>query len=140
MIELHIPLQPVPWQAPKKGKYTFYDPKEKEKRCVRFYLREQYQGEPLDEFVVLLFSFNFKFPKNLTKKKREMISNGQLFPTRSDCTNMQKLYEDCLKGIVIKDDRKVTKIFSRKMYADKDSIFIEVFTIQELLNKKQFTL
>lgn len=138
MIELNIPLRPVPWQPSLKGKYTFYDPKEKEKRAVRFYLKEQYKGDPIDDFVVLFFSFNFKLPKKVTKKQEELIFTGQLFPTRSDCTNLQKLYEDCLKGIVIKDDRKVVKIFSRKIYAQRDSIDIEVNTMEEWMEKERF--
>jgi hypothetical protein len=31
-IEIKIPLPPIPWTAPLKGKYGFYDPKEVEKR------------------------------------------------------------------------------------------------------------
>lgn len=139
MIELNIPLPPVPWQAAIKGKYTFYDPKEKEKRCVRYYMKEQYKGEPIDEFVVLFFSFQFKIPKSISEKKLDLIYDGLLFPTRSDCTNLQKLYEDCLKGIVIKDDRKVVKIFSRKIYWPDEGIKIFVYPITEWLECQKFT-
>jgi len=44
---------------------------------------------------------------------------------------MQKLYEDCLKGIVIEDDRKVIDISSEKFYALKDSIYIRMSVLGE---------
>jgi Holliday junction resolvase RusA-like endonuclease len=131
MIQITIPLPPVPWQASIKGKYTFYDPKEKEKRCARFYIKEQYKGPPIEEFTVINFQFYFKIPKSFSKKKMALARDGYLFPTRSDCTNLQKLYEDCLKGIVIKDDRTVVKVHSEKFYKEKDSVVIRVFTIDE---------
>lgn len=139
MIELIIPLPPVPWQASIKGKNTFYDPKEKEKRCVRFYLREQYEGDPIRDFTVLYFEFYFKIPKYITKKKLALINDGYLFPTRSDCTNLQKLYEDCLKGIVIKDDRQVVKIYSEKFYGFQEKTVIRVFTIDEFYHQQYGT-
>ena len=135
MIELTIPLPPVPWQASIKGKHCFYDPKEKEKRCVRFYMRRQYDRLPLNTFTAIRFFFHFKIPKSITKKKAALIEDKLLFPTRSDCTNLQKLYEDCLKGIVIDDDRKVVKVFSEKFYSDKDNVVIRVFTIDEYHSK-----
>lgn len=131
MIQIEIPLPPVPWQAPIKGKHVFYDPKEKEKRCVRFYIRKQYDAPPLDEFVVIKFIFTFKVPKSAWKKEKEKMLSQEIIPTRSDCTNLQKLYEDCLKGIVIKDDRKVAKIFSEKIYGKTEGIFIEIYTLEE---------
>jgi Holliday junction resolvase RusA-like endonuclease len=56
---------------------------------------------------------------------------GRVIPTRCDCTNLQKLYEDCLKGLIITDDRNVAKIFSEKLYGEKDEIIIKVYTLQE---------
>lgn len=45
---------------------------------------------------------------------------------------MQKLYEDCLKGIVIKDDKNVCDIRSRKIYGNKDEIKISVYTLEQI--------
>lgn len=131
MIEIHIPLPPVPWQPSLKGKHGFYDPKEKEKRCVRFFLKQYYKDLPLTDFTLLHFTFYFKIPKSFTKKKVSSVTQGRLFPTRSDCTNLQKLYEDCLKGIIIDDDRKVIKITSEKYYGPRGGVSIKVMTIDE---------
>jgi Holliday junction resolvase RusA-like endonuclease len=131
MIKITLPLPPVPWQAAIKGRHGFYDPKEKEKRCARYYIKEQYDGEPLTDYVVIKLQFHFKVPKSFSKKKRELALAGEIFPTRQDCTNMQKLYEDCLKGIVISDDRNVVKIFSEKEYSEKEEIIIFIQTLEE---------
>lgn len=132
MIDLYIPLPPISWESARKGKYGFYDPIEKEKRCIRFYIKEQYKGDPITDYVLVDLEFNFSVPKSFSKKKRDLIIADKLYPTKKDCTNMQKLYEDCLKGIVIEDDRKVVKISSTKNYALRDSIYIYVYTLEEL--------
>lgn len=63
---------------------------------------------------------------------------GEILPTSCDCTNLQKLYEDCLKGIVIKDDRKVAKIFSEKVYGEKEGVFIQILTLKECKDEDSF--
>ena len=131
MIEITIPLPPTPWQAPTKGRFVFYDPKETEKRAVRYHVRDQHSSPPITEYTALEFKFTFKPPKSTTKKKRARMLSGEIIPTRADCTNLQKLYEDCLEGIVIDDDRKVAKIFSEKIYGEKDEVLIRLFTLQE---------
>lgn len=57
--------------------------------------------------------------------------DGEILPTNCDCTNLQKFYEDCLKNIVIKDDRYVVKITSEKLYRDKGCIFMKIYTLDE---------
>jgi Holliday junction resolvase RusA-like endonuclease len=140
MIEITIPITPVPWQPSRKGNHCFYDPKEKEKRCARYYIREQYEGQPLKDYTILFFHFYFKPPKSLTKKQKEILANGRLFPTRCDCTNLQKLYEDCLKGIVIEDDRKVVGVTSQKNYGDKERTEIKIFEFAEFINPQRIEL
>ena len=139
MILLHIPLPPVPWQAPLRARGYCYDPKESDKRAARYYIAQQYKAKPLTDFTVLAFKFMFKVPKSYGKKKAIEALAGRVLPTRSDCTNLQKLYEDCLKGIVIDDDRKVIKIMAEKFYGKKDGIFISVLTLSEYLNMEDIS-
>lgn len=128
MIEIEIPLPPLSWKAPLKGKYGFYDPQEKYKLCARFYVKEQYEDDPITDYVIVHLKFFFAIPKSFSKKKRALALSHKIFPTKSDCTNLQKLYEDCLKGIVIEDDRNVIKISSEKLYAESDLVYIIVYT------------
>jgi Holliday junction resolvase RusA-like endonuclease len=51
---------------------------------------------------------------------------------RPDTTNYQKLYEDCLIGIVIDDDAGVTRIISEKKYSEKPGVLIKLFKYEEL--------
>lgn len=118
MLSFVIDLPLVSWMAPRLSRFRCYDPREADKRAVRYLLKEQYKGLILDKFITLHFTFLFKIPASYSKKKRQQIEIGELFPTRLDCTNMQKLYEDCLKGIVIKDDRKVYQISSTKLFTE----------------------
>lgn len=134
MIEIEIPLPPVSWAAAIKGKHCFYDPKEKDKRAVRYYIAEQFEGPLLDDYFVIFLKYVFRMPFSATKKKKAEMLAGRIRPTRSDCTNLQKLYEDCLKGIVIKDDRYVAKIISEKIYGEKDSVNIKIFGLEEYEN------
>jgi Holliday junction resolvase RusA-like endonuclease len=127
LLTFSIPLPPVPWAAPERGRYSFYDRREPDKRAVRYLLAEQYKGTPIEEYTSLFFRYSFKPPASTTKKKKLLMLKGEILPTRCDCTNLQKLYEDCLKGIVIDDDRKVAQIFSEKLYAEKDQVFIALW-------------
>lgn len=131
MIEINIPLQPVPWQAPIRSKKMFFDPKEKDKRAYRYLIKEQYKEAPLTCYTICFFRFVFLPPTSYGKQKCLDMLAGRIIPTKCDTTNLQKLAEDCLKGIVIDDDRKVAKIFSEKMYGEKTSVYIRVFTLEE---------
>jgi Holliday junction resolvase RusA-like endonuclease len=75
--------------------------------------------------------FHFKPPESASKKRKIEMLAGKEIPTKKDCTNMQKLYEDCLKKIVVNDDRNVAKISSEKLYAEKDEVIIKVWTLKE---------
>lgn len=137
MITIEIPWEPTSWLAPKKGRFTFYDPREAEKRAARFIVSEQYKDPPLTGYTVIFLTFSFKIPDKTSKKKRAEMLSGLIIPTKKDCTNMQKLYEDCLRKIVIDDDRNVAKIFSEKLYAEKDNVLIKVYTLEEYVNNQR---
>ena len=59
---------------------------------------------------------------------------GKIIPTCKDVTNCQKFYEDCLKGIVIEDDRNVQMIVSRKFYGEIAQVRIRVLPIKDMIN------
>jgi Holliday junction resolvase RusA-like endonuclease len=135
MLQFTISYPPVSWAAPVFSKFGTYDIREAEKRAIRFLIKSIYKDEPIREPTVLKFKFYFKYPKSVSKKKRLLMEKGEIIPTRLDCTNMQKLYEDCLKKIVIDDDRNVAKIISEKSYAEREGIVIQVYTLKEFNNE-----
>jgi Holliday junction resolvase RusA-like endonuclease len=131
MITITIPLDPVPWTAARLSRGRCYDPKEKDKRAARWHVKDQYRGDLLQGYFSIFFDFVFEPPKSASKKRREAMLCGLIIPTKGDCTNYQKLYEDCLKKIVIEDDRNVEVIGSRKLYGEKGMVIIKILTRNE---------
>lgn len=128
MFLITLELDPIPWAAPKLARNGHaYDIREKDKRAARYLIQQQYTGEPISEPVILGFTFIFPFPKSASKAKKEKMKSCEIVPTRCDCTNLQKLYEDCLKGIVITDDRNVYYVSSFKLYGEKGRVEIKIY-------------
>lgn len=132
MITLFLPHHPTPWQAPRLGRGLAYNPKSKEKKSAIHMIDQLYNGPVIKDFTKILFTFLFQPPKTASKKQRQRMLDREIFPTRCDCTNLQKFYEDCLKKIVIEDDRYVQSVSSEKFYNEQDAVLIKIFTLQEL--------
>ncbi len=123
---LYIPVTPAPWQAPRLSQHGVYSVNASKKKQIRCIIAEQWEGKPYDKYVALSFLFCFKIPKTASKKQRAAMLARKILPTKGDCTNCQKLFEDCLNKLVITDDRNVGVVSSAKMYADEPSVTITV--------------
>jgi len=128
---IEIPYEPVPWSAPRLSKFRCYDPREKDKRAIRYLVKEQYKDPMIEGYVNIVFMFGFSIPKSTSKKNAAKMLAQEIIPTRCDCTNLQKLFEDCLKGIVFKDDRLVETISTKKIYAPKPFMMALIWTKKE---------
>jgi Holliday junction resolvase RusA-like endonuclease len=133
VFELNI--EPVSWLAPIRSRNIFYNPRDKEKQITTNLLMEQWHKPPISDYLKLHFTFVHEPPKSTSKKKREAMLRGEIFPTRKDLSNCVKFYEDCLKKIIIEDDRIVVEITAKKLYGEKGKIIIGVEPC-ELLQKK----
>ena len=127
MITIVIPYQPVAWAAPRLSKHNVYDPREKDKRAIRYLVKQQYNGSPLAGNIFLRMIFTFEIPKSTSKAKKIKMLKGDIIPTKCDCTNLQKLYEYCIKNILFADDRNVKMIISSKKYGESGKVEIFVF-------------
>ncbi len=87
---------------------TTYDPKAKEKKQIR---------KDIEEFAVLhalryprlSFLFHMPIPKGILKRDYELYHSGLLkHDKKPDVDNLIKLYLDCLDGIVLHGDQKVS--------------------------------
>lgn len=125
-IEIHINHDPVPWTSPKLGRGICYSAHSKYKEIFHAFIISQYKNPPLKGYVHVDFTFCFPYPKSASKKNKELMEAGKIYPTKSDCTNLQKFAEDCLKKIVIEDDRNVVQISSKKLYASSGSVHIKI--------------
>ncbi len=135
MLILDLANTPIPWAAPKRVKGKFYDIRYLDKLATRRNLHRLYRKDPIKGYVALSFVFYFSPPPSVSKKRREQMLAGEVIPTSCDCTNLQKFYEDCLKNLVITDDRNVAKISSQKLYAENDGIVIKIWTLEEFRNE-----
>lgn len=136
MIRIEIPTLPIPWAAPRMTRNGhIYDVRSKEKTWLKWHVKQFYKHEVVPGYVVVDFTFIFPPPASATKKKKALMLAGEIIPTSSDCTNLQKLTEDCIKNIIISDDRNVAKITSEKLYGEKEQIIIKIWTLREYRNE-----
>lgn len=125
MIILDIPYSPVSWKAPKFAKGITYDPMHKDKSNIRTLILSQYKDDIIDDPVSVDFKFYFTPPKRTSKKNMPLhYSNRIPCLRRMDCTNMQKLFEDCLQDTVIENDNQVVRISSSKLWDSKEHVLI----------------
>lgn len=136
MLQFQIDCIPTPWSAPQKGRNGFYDKKSKEKEFVRWQLKGQYREAPLCGHISLEFIFFIPIPKNTSRAMRKQMLIRKVLPTSPDVTNMQKLYEDCLQGIVIDNDRYSSEIHSKRYYSEKPGVYIKIHKLKEEIGKE----
>lgn len=131
MIQIEIYGNLTAWAAPRLGRGgTAYNPKSKEKEHTRWQIKSLYRDELILGPVHLDFTFYFPIPKSTSYvKRRQMLAHIILPEVKPDTTNLQKFYEDCLKGIVIGDDKNATDTSARKRYSDKPRVLIRVISL-----------
>ena len=89
-------------------------------------IREAYllqSGHFYDRAVLALCIYAcFPIPKSYTKKQRELIRAGKMFPlVKPDGDNIAKAVMDALNGIAYDDDKQIADIRCFKRYACGDS-------------------
>jgi Holliday junction resolvase RusA-like endonuclease len=132
MIEIELNTLPIAWDVAVDKKGHFYNPRAKEKKLIQLLIRSRYTDSQIKGYVVVSFTFIFPIPNSVPISKHPIyLENLEILPTHVDCTNLQKFLEDCVKNIVITDDRNVAEITSKKLYGKKEKILIKIWTLQE---------
>ena len=71
----------------------------------------------------------YPIPKSTTKKDRQLICSGKLFPTKKpDIDNIAKVICDALNGVAYGDDTQIIKLSILKAYTEEQprvQVFIE---------------
>jgi Holliday junction resolvase RusA-like endonuclease len=119
MIQLTIEGTPTPWAAHKGFGRRAYNPRHKEKIFVQGQLRQQWKKSPLDKTLRIIFEFYIPVPKSASKKERERMLSQKWHDRKPDTTNLLKFAEDTLKGIVIKDDNKNSRVVGDKQWCEE---------------------
>lgn len=116
-----------------------YDPRAKEKDKIKelmaSYVKRFYIGHKMLEHPRLSFIFHMPIPKSIPKKDRALYESGLLkHEKKPDVDNLIKLYLDCLDGIAIEGDQKVSLGPCLKLYHPDPKMIV---WIHETSNKIQ---
>lgn len=131
MIQIELYGRPVPWSTPGGSGKVRYNPRAAEKEQTRWQIKSQYRQIPIQGAVALFFKFWFAIPPKTSSIRKHQMLNGIIIPQHCDVTNLQKFYEDCLKDIVITDDRYTAEVKSSKRYAEKPGVLITIYSWDE---------
>ena len=72
----------------------------------------------------------FPIPKSVSKKKRQMMINGEILHTKKiDCDNLAKIILDSLNGVAYDDDKQVVRLYVEKIYGEQPRVEV---TLQEV--------
>lgn len=137
-MKIVIPGIPVPQARMKhcnRGSFvSTYDPKAKEKLLIRTILNQYRTGNIID-FPRISFLFHMPIPASFTKKKRAFYESGTLkHDKKPDVDNLIKLYLDCLDGIILQGDQKVSLGPCIKVYHKEPKTIIWIHETKEKLS------
>jgi Holliday junction resolvase RusA-like endonuclease len=137
-VKIIIPGIPVPQARMKhsnrRGFVTTYDPKAKEKIQIRQYL-SSYNNYPICNYPRVSFLFHMPIPSSIPKRLRPLYESATLkHDKKPDVDNLIKLYLDCLDGIVIQGDQKVSLGPCIKLYHPEPKTIVWINDTKQTLN------
>ena len=136
VLAFDIPGQPIGQGRPKfstiNGHARAYDPEKS--RNYKAYVRLLATQAMKDRGFTMIegpccLSINayFEVPKSKSKKFREAALNGLERPTKKpDLSNIIKVIEDALNGLVYKDDSSIVSLKIQKYYSEFPRVEIEI--------------
>jgi Holliday junction resolvase RusA-like endonuclease len=132
MIKLVIPGKPIAKKRPRfarRGKFVVtYNDQETEEGRFLFHIQQQWKDEPLKGAVFLQVIFYMPIPKGTSAKNIKRMMDREIEHTKKpDVSNLLKFTEDCMNGIVWKDDSQVCSMVAQKQYNEKPQTIISIF-------------
>lgn len=124
-----IPGAPVAWSSHKGFGKKSFSPHYKEKQAAQYFLRQQHGNLPiLDTAISVDFYFEMPIPSSMPKRVQKRIDAGEKIYhiSRKDRSNCLKFAEDCLTGIVIKDDNIICDGNAQKYYSRDPKTIITI--------------
>jgi len=120
-----IKIAPIAWKRPGLSGHRFFDGQQAEKVMFGLHLRNQHKDEPLFDKAIEI-DITFYMPTPASKKIKTGI---QYHSTIADIDNLTKFVFDAMKSVLITDDRIISILHARKIYA---KVPRTEFTIREL--------
>ena len=127
-ISFVVPGVPVPWaRAGSHGKRRFTPPMQfAYMTAVRFNALTAMRGlRKLDGAVELTVTAVWPWPEKYSARRRVQ-PGADRKATKPDASNVVKIIEDALIGIVFTDDARVSDLVVRKRYGDHPGVTIQV--------------
>lgn len=91
------------------------------------WMRTQYDGPVIEYGVSISFEFYMPIPKRWRKDLKEQARKGILHHvSKPDASNLAKYYEDCMRGVILKDDCQAVWITPVKLFAVNDDPHTEI--------------
>lgn len=108
-----------------------YNPQAGLKSGVKNILMAQHQGDPIEGPVFVIALFYFTPPESWSKKKKQR-ALGLLEPKiyhdcKPDKDNLEKFINDCLDGVVIKNDAQIYGGIQLKEYRETPGIDLYIY-------------
>lgn len=120
-------IRPKPQKKPAVGRYGVYDPSKKDKNKIISFLREHAPQYPLDGPLALLMVMFLPIPKNTSKKVRELMIKGEIFPEkRPDVDNLAYIVKNAMNTLIYRDDSQIISENNIKLYGDIPMINIKL--------------
>jgi Holliday junction resolvase RusA-like endonuclease len=144
-MKIVIPGMPVPQarmkHSNKRGFVTTYDPKAKEKEAIRWHIRNEFSSDlnrlessPI-EYPRVTFLFHMPIPSSIRKKDQDFYTSGKMkHDKKPDIDNLIKLYLDCLDGLLIHGDQKVSLGPCLKVYHPDPKTIVWIHETTQKLN------
>jgi len=131
MITLEVKGKPIAKARPRFarcGKFVrTYDPQETEESRFLFEVQKQWNRPPMETPVKVRCSFEMPIPKSTSKKKSWAMIKDEIKHTKKpDISNLIKFVEDCLNGVVFKDDSQIIYLAGGKFYSEEPKTIIMI--------------
>jgi len=131
MITLEVKGKPIAKARPRFarcGKFVrTYDPQETEESRFLFEVQKQWNRPPIETPLKVRCSFEMPIPKSTSRKKTWAMIKDEIKHTKKpDISNLIKFIEDCLNGVVWKDDSQIIYLAGGKFYSEEPKTIIMI--------------
>lgn len=116
-------MTPRPQLRHRMANGRIYDPSAGDKKKFLNKFKEKWDNAPMSRVSLLRLTFRFKLLKSHKKKHVA----GDLYLQTPDVDNLCKYLMDALNGVAWVDDRFIGRIMAEKVYAQEDSVTIEIY-------------
>jgi Holliday junction resolvase RusA-like endonuclease len=124
-----IPDSPIPLKRARASKGRFYDSQYDVKQRLAAYVKEHIEpklDKPLEGALSVGISFYFAMPKSWSAKKKSAM-NMKYHTQKPDLTNLVKMLEDALNGVIWQDDSQISELMVKKRWGVEGCTEVSIY-------------